>query len=787
MKLEDFNVKQLKKIVSKYNHLVAIKGYSKLKKVDLIKGLRNSKKIKITETEKGVKIVVVNTIMEEDKEIKEKKPRKKKEKKKEKPKPLTLKQQADLIQITEEEEIEEPKKEKEHKADKFEFPKVKLKFKKDIPKIVITEAEENPKKKLSAIYDEEIKADKFKFPKPPKISLKKLPMGLFDELLLLRKKYEEGEKVFPTFVCFNSVSNFIYLNILENNDNACLYYDILGNDNVKNYSYRTAGIKIGQFNEYNRNYQKVFIPYSDLINNMKKYNLTFELPNNFKRLKNIPLVELGEVETTRDKTDKDGKKIRDEDGNIEEETKKREITGSYLGGFDRLFLEKDGIDKLYENYKECAKNNKILCIPMNIGTGIGDECNSTHRNMICINPNTKTFERYEPHGQKTYLGQNSLCYLTSEEYDTILKQIVDYWDKKYKLKLQYIPPNENCPKPKDLSVVNKEEVINKYTEEEAKELLSITLKANLDKIKTEEIYDKEIPKYTFIRNKKDTSSSIQAIIGHGDNFNTFSINTDKPNKAWIKPENRKFDFYNNELNKSWIGFTKKKFIKIAMKHYKIKEDDLEFYEAGDNVDLEKVENIKPDGKYIVYNTKVKDKDSSNGYKRVLKRYFKQTESKDEFFYPIRDNVKEFKELHKELGFQTLEPKEGRKSGEGKKTRVKIKTDSTELTIKEVGGYCCMWSFFLLDLRLKFPKLMPKTIFTKAYERLNKGKTPFLTFIRAYTDKFMEEMEKEIGGAYEFIESKYDDKIENKEKREMRIKLNEKLEKKLENYKIKINT
>ena len=71
MKLEDFSVKQLKAIIAKYNKAVGVKGYSKFKKDDLIKHLRSSKNIKITETEKGVKIVVVNTIMEEDKKVKE--------------------------------------------------------------------------------------------------------------------------------------------------------------------------------------------------------------------------------------------------------------------------------------------------------------------------------------------------------------------------------------------------------------------------------------------------------------------------------------------------------------------------------------------------------------------------------------------------------------------------------------------------------------------------------------------------------------------------------------------
>ena len=236
-----------------------------------------------------------------------------------------------------------------------------------------------------------------------------------------------------------------------------------------------------------------------------------------------------------------------------------------------------------------------------------------------------------------------------------------------------------------------------------------------------------------------------------------------------------------------IADNKTEFKDFITKHYdkdfkeiNIEDNLLFFYEGGDKINQDDLINVKPDGEYIVYNKKIMGTDEIKETK-----FFKKTNAIDkDHFYPIRESVKEFKDLHKELGFQSLEGSEGRKSG-GKKTKIKIKTDASEMSIEEVGGYCCMWSFFLMDLRLKFPKLSASTIFTKAYERLNKGKTPFLTFIRAYTHKFMEEMEKEIGGGYELIETKFDDTIESKDIEIMKNLLNEKLVKKLENYKTKI--
>ncbi len=58
MKIEDLSILQIKKVISKYNKALKISGYSKLKKEDLIKRLKNHPKLTIIETENNVKFKV---------------------------------------------------------------------------------------------------------------------------------------------------------------------------------------------------------------------------------------------------------------------------------------------------------------------------------------------------------------------------------------------------------------------------------------------------------------------------------------------------------------------------------------------------------------------------------------------------------------------------------------------------------------------------------------------------------------------------------------------------------
>lgn len=110
VKLEDYTHKELKAIVRKYNKHVSFK-YSKLNKKDLIEGLRNEKNLQITETDKGIKIKIVDSeVGDMDKEQKKRKPKPKKpEPKPKEPKPEPKKPES------------EPEPKPEEKIDKFKI------------------------------------------------------------------------------------------------------------------------------------------------------------------------------------------------------------------------------------------------------------------------------------------------------------------------------------------------------------------------------------------------------------------------------------------------------------------------------------------------------------------------------------------------------------------------------------------------------------------------------------------------------------------------------------------
>jgi len=84
------------------------------------------------------------------------------------------------------------------------------------------------------------------------------------------------------------------------------------------------------------------------------------------------------------------------------------------------------------------------------------------------------------------------------------------------------------------------------------------------------------------------------------------------------------------------------------------------------------------------------------------------------------------------GFQSLEGK-----------APKQKDIINDRVIFEVGGYCCMWSLFMMDLRLKFPKTNPQELLTKALKRISENKddnnNPYRNFIRGYTQDIMNKL------------------------------------------------
>lgn len=82
VKLEDYTIGELKKMVSSFNKLVKFSGYSKLKKSELIKMIRTHPKIKVEEGANAVKLSI-KTDEDFEKQAKVKKEKVKKEVKKE--------------------------------------------------------------------------------------------------------------------------------------------------------------------------------------------------------------------------------------------------------------------------------------------------------------------------------------------------------------------------------------------------------------------------------------------------------------------------------------------------------------------------------------------------------------------------------------------------------------------------------------------------------------------------------------------------------------------------------
>ena len=158
VKLEDFKVGEIKKMVSKYNKQVKIGPISKLNKTQLIEHIRKHPKLTVQENEKGVRISVKGEVNVGDKKIKIKKD------KKPEPEPKAQLGQSGIGKKRKREEkpINYKKPAKEVPAEK---PKPK------IPSITVTE-EEKPKKKVIkvrgkyiTVKPKEVKADKMDMPK----------------------------------------------------------------------------------------------------------------------------------------------------------------------------------------------------------------------------------------------------------------------------------------------------------------------------------------------------------------------------------------------------------------------------------------------------------------------------------------------------------------------------------------------------------------------------------------------------------------------------------------------
>ena len=110
VKLEDYTIGELKKMISSFNKIVKFAGYSKLKKAELIKMIRTHPKIKVEEGSNAVKLSI-KTDEDFEKQAKVKKEKVKKEVKKEVEKLDDVK-----VVVSEEPKKEEPKKEEPKKS-----------------------------------------------------------------------------------------------------------------------------------------------------------------------------------------------------------------------------------------------------------------------------------------------------------------------------------------------------------------------------------------------------------------------------------------------------------------------------------------------------------------------------------------------------------------------------------------------------------------------------------------------------------------------------------------------
>lgn len=405
---------------------------------------------------------------------------------------------------------------------------------------------------------------------------------IFKTYMDMKESFINKKIKYPIFICTNWIARYMYNYILDINSSDCIY-DLPDFYNEKEGG--NAELILGR--KYN--YQEYVKTYSNYYTN-NKMSMDDEEDLLDKQLRKYGL------------------------GNIN--MYKKSLTKEYnWGGYDPVFLRNNGFDRVYTKYEECKKNKLILCIQLSIGDAGG------HANMLIINYHTNTFERYEPHGDRTggrELNMNN--YLDSEEYDKMLIKMMDYINKTYKQSFKYVPPNKTCPKPPkgETQIVDKKGFV-------------------LDKRQLKKKY----PNIVFKKGKNNGKMLEQGVID---------------NEA---------QFYR------WQG----------------------------------------KGKFRLFTN-----------------------------HTLPDTTEE---IEKDVGFQTLEADEEDTS--------ELQEDLelyNNILYKETGGYCCMWSYFMMDLRLKNPKGDPQKLLSNAYKNLNKGDKPFRTFIRAFTQTIMDDMEKNFKGLRE---------------------------------------
>ena len=217
---------------------------------------------------------------------------------------------------------------------------------------------------------------------------------IFGTYMKIVESFRKGDVEFPVFDCAEWVSNWITNWVLEKNSSDCLFI-LSGN----------TTISIGQ---------KMYSP--------SRFERAYD--NHNETLKDKNPLSVDEQLVKYGLHYKDG------------------TTKQLNGGYEPEFIAEQGFDKIYDRYVLCKKKNLLLCIPLTIGNRGG------HRNMLIINHYNNTFERYEPHGSRTGGRELSMNeFSSSEEYDDILKKMMNYINKEYNEKFKYIDPAQTCPRP----------------------------------------------------------------------------------------------------------------------------------------------------------------------------------------------------------------------------------------------------------------------------------------------------------------------------------------------------
>jgi len=154
-----------------------------------------------------------------------------------------------------------------------------------------------------------------------------------------------------------------------------------------------------------------------------------------------------------------------------------------------------------------------------------------------------------------------------------------------------------------------------------------------------------------------------------------------------------------------------------------------------NYNTQMLERYEPHGEKVK-NTAYDD----DYYNEVIKKivlFFNDNGEKMRYFPPdltcplIKNQNKELKFA----GFQQIE-------GKTKKYTDEKNNLYNNIVFKE-GGYCSMWSLWIMDLRLQFPTVPPRKLYTTALNSLNTSESGLYDFIRGFTNSFVVNLNKKL--------------------------------------------